>query len=255
MVSITAEQHVSVPVLRASWLDMTLVHWPVPPDRVQRLLPAGLRIDEFDGTAWVGWTPFVMAKMRPLAVPDLSFGSSSVPGPRKVSRMRDLSSTAETNLRTYVRGPDGRDGVWFLSLDIGNPVLAAVLRGAVGAPYHYARLTVQRQGDTITYAGSRVGASQSYRLQTRPGASIHEPSGLEVWLSGRWRAYTKHLGRLLVTPVEHEPWPLRAASLDLAEENLTDAVGLSGLSDPPLVHFSDGVHKVRLGRPTLVPGQ
>jgi uncharacterized protein YqjF (DUF2071 family) len=64
-----------------------------------------------------------------------------------------------------------------------------------------------------------------------------------------------HVGRLLVTPVEHEPWPLREAGLELIEQNLTNTIGLDGLADPPLVHFSDGVHKVRLGRPAVLPNR
>jgi uncharacterized protein YqjF (DUF2071 family) len=56
----------------------------------------------------------------------------------------------------------------------------------------------------------------------------------------------------LVTPVEHEPWPLRQASLQSLEQNLTDSVGLHRLGEPALVHYSDGVQKVRLGRPALL---
>jgi uncharacterized protein YqjF (DUF2071 family) len=251
MVSRTAEQRVFVPMLRASWETLTFVHWRVPPEQIQAMLPSGLTVDVYDGAAWVGLTPFVMANMRPLGVPDLAGGFSFVPVAKQMPRLRDLSSTPEINLRTYVRGPDGHDGLYFLSLDIGNPALAAALRAVVGAPYHYARLTVERHSDTVTYTGSRVGTNASYRLGIRPGEPI-EPSEFEVWLTSRWRTYTTHLGRLLVTPVEHEPWPLREAGLEFIEENLTDTIGLDGLADPPLVHFSDGVHKVRVGRPAVL---
>ena len=226
MASRTAEQHVSVPMLRASWETLTFVHWRVAPQQIQSLLPPGLTVDVYDGAAWVGLTPFVMANMRPLGIPNLPADLSTVPGVKKLSRLVDVSSTPETNLRTYVRGPDGRDGVWFLSLDIGNAALAAVLRAAVGAPYHHAHLTVDRHGDAVTYAGSRAGASQSYRLQVHPRQPI-VPSALEVWLTSRWRAYTAHLGRLIVTPVEHEPWPLREARLEAIEQNLLDSFQLS----------------------------
>jgi uncharacterized protein YqjF (DUF2071 family) len=251
MVSVTAEQHVSVPILRASWLNIAFVHWRVPADRIQALLPPGLTVDEYDGAAWVGLTPFMMANMRPLGVPDLP-GALSLPGLTKTSHLGDVSSTPETNLRTYVRGPDGRDGLWFLTIDVGSAALAAALRAAVGAPYHNADMAVERHGDTVTYTGSRSGAEEFYRLQVRPGDKI-VPSDLEIWLTSRWRAYTAHLGRLVVTPVEHEPWPLWQADLLSLEQNLTDSVGLNALSEPPVLHFSDGVHKVRLGRPAPLP--
>lgn len=251
MVSRATEQHVSFPLLRASWDKLTFVHWRVPVEQIQDLLPPGLTVDVYDGSAWVGLTPFVFANMRPLGVPNLRGELRIVPGLEKVPRLADISSTPETNLRTYVRGPDGRDGLWFLSLDIGSAALAWGLRAAVGAPYHHGDLTVEREGDTYTYTGSRVGGVESYRLEIHAGQRV-EPSDLQVWLTSRWRAYTLHLGRLLVTPVEHEPWPLRETQLTAVEQNLTDSFGLPDLHEPSEVTFSDGVHMVRIGPPAVV---
>jgi uncharacterized protein len=247
----SAEQHVAVPTLRSSWLTASFVHWPVSPARVQAHVPPGLTVDEYDGSAWVGLVPFLMAGMRPPGLPDLSgaFGRiASIPG---LSRLPDPSTTPETNLRTYVRGPDGRDGVYFFSLDVGSPALAVALRGLVGARYHAGRLRIERDGGAVTYSGSRTGGGPTYRLVVRPEARIG-PSDLDTWLTGRWRAYTRHLGRLLVTPIEHEPWPLQAASTEVLEQDLTDAAGLDGPSDPPLVHFSEGVRGVRIGIPRVL---
>jgi uncharacterized protein len=230
---------------------MTFVHWAVPPEVVQSLLPAGLTVDVYDGSAWVGFAPFVMANMRPLGVPDLPGDQRVVPGVRKLPRLADVSSTPETNLRTYVRDPDGRDGVWFLTMDIGSAILATAMRAASGAPYHPSELRLQRIGDRCSYFGSRARGSESYRLEIRIGEPI-ETSDLQAWLTGRWRAYTTRLGRLLVTPVEHEPWPLRDARLVALEQTLTDSVGLPGLPEPSAVTFSEGVRKVRIGHPALI---
>jgi uncharacterized protein YqjF (DUF2071 family) len=251
VVSRTAEQHISVPMLRASWDTLTFLHWPVAPKQIQGLLPAGLTVDVYAGSAGVTLAPFVMANLPPLGVPDLRGDLPIVPGWQRFPRLNDLSSSPETNLRTYVRGPDGRDGLWFLTLDIGSAALAAALRAAVGAPYHHARLTVEPTADTYTYAGSRVGGNESYRLEIHAGAPIVS-SELQTWLTGRWRAYTAHLGRLLVTPVEHEPWALREGRVVAFEQNLTDSVGLRDLTEPSAVTFTEGVRKVRIGRPALV---
>ncbi len=74
-----------------------------------------------------------------------------------------------------------------------------------------------------------------------------------MWLTSRWRAYTRRLGVLWETPVEHEPWPLTDATVDVMEETLTTAAGLPSPVGEPLVHFSKGVRHVRLGasRPCL----
>jgi uncharacterized protein YqjF (DUF2071 family) len=247
----SAEQHVAVPTLRASWLTATFVHWRVSPARIQAHLPQGLTADDYDGSAWLGLVPFLMAGMRPRGLPDLSgtFGRvASIPG---LSRLPDPSTTPETNLRTYVRGPDGRDGVYFFSLDVGSPALAVALRGLVGARYHVARLRIERDGGALTYNGSRTGGGPSYRLVVRPGARTRA-SDLDTWLTGRWRAYTRHLGRLLVTPIEHEPWPLRSARAEVLEQGFTDAAGLDDPAVPPLVHFSEGVRDVRVGVPRML---
>ena len=247
MVSRTAEQRVGLPVLEASWLSLAFIHWRVPVEDVQVLLPDGLSVDEHDGSAWVGLTPFRMVDMRPPGISRITTRSSGGPWIAKMPRLPGLLSAPETNLRTYVRGPDGRDGLWFLSLDIGNPALAATLRAATGAPYHFGRLTVTHEEDTVSYEGSRVGARASYRVKLRLQEEV-APSELEIWLTSRWRAYTRHLGKLLVTPIEHEPWPLQRAGVFHLEEDLTAAVGLH-VDGPALVHFSKGVRHVRVGAP------
>ncbi|MFF4378296.1 YqjF family protein [Kitasatospora sp. NPDC001547] len=217
--------------LRAGWLTQTFVHWAFEPEHVMALLPSGLTVDTYDGMAWVSLTPFVMARVRPAGLPGAGF------------------TCLETNLRTYVLGPDGSRGLWFLSIEVNRAVMLGAR--AVGAPYHRARLDLSRAGGALTYTGHRRGAGAAYRLRVRPGRAI-EPVGLDVWLTSLWRAYTSRLGRLWRTPVEHGPWPLREAAVDVLEESLTRAAGLPAPGGEPLVHFSDGVEPVRLGltRPT-----
>jgi uncharacterized protein YqjF (DUF2071 family) len=52
------------PVLRQRWAELAYFHWPYEPAAVERLLPGGVRVDTFDGTAWVGLVPFVMRDVR-----------------------------------------------------------------------------------------------------------------------------------------------------------------------------------------------
>ena len=226
MVSYAPEQRVYLPALRAGWLTQTFVHWAYSPDQVQRLLPEGLTVDTCDQWAWVSLTPFVMAGVCPPGVPAA------------------LPSFAETNLRTYVRERGGRDGLWFLSLEVSCPVMLATR--AIGAPYHLGHLTLSRDGDVVTYAGARRRGGPSYRVVVCPGEPVR-PSWRDVWLTSRWRAFTRGYGVLWQTPVEHKPWPLRTARLEDLEETLTRAAGLPPPAQEPLVHFSDGVHSVRFG--------
>ncbi|MER5177580.1 DUF2071 domain-containing protein [Streptomyces sp. NPDC002896] len=228
MVSTAPDHRIRLPVLRAALLRQTFVHWRFPPDEVQRLLPDGLVVDEWDGAAWVSLTPFLMAGVRPAYVP-------LAPA---------LAAFPATNLRTYVRWLGGRDGVWFLSSEVANPVMLAAR--LVGAPYHFADLSVTTADDTMSYVGTRRGGSPFYRLVVRPGPRI-SPSELDIWLCGRWRAYTWRLGTVFEIPIRHDPWALSSATLEDLTENLITAAGLPPPGGEPLVHYSRAVGNVRLG--------
>ena len=91
-----AEPEASVPrpLLLQRWRYVTFLHWAFPPAEVQRLLPAGFRPHLCDGSAWVGLTPFRIEGSRLAGAPALR-----------------LSTFPETNLRTYVIGPDGLDAI------------------------------------------------------------------------------------------------------------------------------------------------
>ncbi|MFK4118273.1 DUF2071 domain-containing protein [Streptomyces longwoodensis] len=93
---------------------------------------------------------------------------------------------------------------------------------------------------------ARWGGRASGRLVVRPGDPIR-PTERDVWRTSRWRAYTRRLGLLWETPVEHEPWPLAEASVEVLEETLTRAAGLLAPASAPLVHYSEGVRHVRFG--------
>ena len=61
MASAEAEEQVRFPVLRGGWLTISFLHWRHDADVIQAMLPDGLEVDTYDGSAWVSMTPFVMA--------------------------------------------------------------------------------------------------------------------------------------------------------------------------------------------------
>lgn len=223
------DAQIRFPVVRQAWRTLTFLHYAYDPAVVQRLLPSPLLVDEHEGLAWVSVTPLVMADLRPAPLPS----AVSVP------------SFPETNLRTYVRAPNGRDGVWFFSLDVTSATFTLAARALLGAPYVVADLAIEEREGTIGYRGSR-GSGASYEITVRPGEPI-EPEPFDDWLTGRWRAYTRHGGALLETPVAHEPWPLRSVEVLAVHESLTAAAGLPEPGDVRLAHFSEGVEDVRFG--------
>lgn len=201
------------------WRQATFLHWRYPAEVVQALLPAGLRVETFDGTAWVGLIPFVMEVRVPW-----------------------LGRFPETNVRTYVRGPDGRTGIWFFSLDAARLAAVAGGRAGFGLPYHWAAMRVDEDGADLRYRSRRRGGTHATNhALVRVGAPLTEPGPLAEFLTARLRLYAVMAGRLVAANARHGPWPLRAAEVPDLHDELVPAAGLPAPDTPPLVHASPGV--------------
>jgi uncharacterized protein YqjF (DUF2071 family) len=229
---------VAFSVMVHGWWNLTFLHWRVPAESVQRLLPPGLTVETFDGSAWVALVPFEMQVTLPHAPP--------VPW---------LSSFPETNVRTYVRGPDGTTGVWFFSLDAAR--LGAILVARIGyrLPYFWSRMTVDRIGPVVTYRTRRLGPSprgvrSELAIEVGEPYAAHELGDLDHWLTARWRLYSATAGGLRSAQADHPPWPLHRASVRHLDDELVRAAGLEPVGDP-IVHWSPGV-PVRISLPHRV---
>ncbi len=231
------------------WDDLTFLHWPHDPDEIARLLPDGLTPHTFDGACWVGLIPFDMTVALPGGIP--------IPWQGRF---------AETNVRTYVVGPNGEPGVWFCSLEASKLLPTATARATYGLPYFWADMSIARAG-AATPDGYEPGARRTYTSRRRwPGpvgasttisATIGDPippeeiTPLEHHLTARWRLFSVWRGRLVEARIEHEPWPLHRATLDHLDDDLVAAAGIVPSSDAPLVHYTPGT-SIRIGRPELL---
>jgi uncharacterized protein YqjF (DUF2071 family) len=231
--TLEAPVRVERPTMLQRWEELSFVHWPYDPTDVRRLVPADLEIDTFDGAAWVGLIPFRLRIRRP-GVPYLPW----------------LSTFAETNLRTYVVGPDGRSGIWFLSLDAARIAAVAAARTSYRLPYMWAEAELRRRGRRIRYRGRRRWpdpGSATYDLAIEIGLPV-ETSELDRFLTARWHLFSS--GRLRLPPtgldlvrttVEHPPWRLHAARIEHLEETVLAAAGLPATPTGPIARFSPGV--------------
>ncbi|MGA0036041.1 MAG: YqjF family protein, partial [Ilumatobacteraceae bacterium] len=133
-------------VMVQHWTDIVFCHWRYDPAVVQQLLPAGVEVDTFDGSAWVGLIPF---HMDGLGFPGLA------PLPY-------VGSFPEVNVRTYVRAGNRR-GVWFMSLDIDRWLPALVARLGYRIPYCVGDVRHVRIGDRVMSSVQRKWPSTRYR--------------------------------------------------------------------------------------------
>jgi uncharacterized protein len=213
-----------------TWSWLTFLHWSYPPEVVQRLLPGSLRVHDFDGRAWVGVTPFLLQDLRTPVAPALPW----------------FSSFPETNVRTYVVGPDGREGLWFFSLDAARLEPVLVARATYALPYMWSQMTVTRDGPVIRYRSRRRWpgprpASSAVTVEVGDPLAPEELTELDHYLTARWQLYTT-LGPVLArSTVEHEPWPLHRAAVGELGTDLVTAAGLPAPAGEPLVHWSPGV--------------
>ncbi|WP_327232632.1 DUF2071 domain-containing protein [Streptomyces sp. NBC_01317] len=224
------------PLLTQSWLDLAFLHWTVDPADVAPLLPSGTVPDLFEGRAYAGLVAFRMHRIGWFRLPGLPY----------------LGTFPETNVRLYSVDERGRRGVVFRSLDASRLLPVLVGRAAFNLPYVWARMSVARDGDTLTYASRRrwPGPRGAYsRIGLRVGEPIAEPSALEHFLTARWGMHSTVLGRPLFLPNTHPRWPLHRAELVEYGEDLMAAGGLPAPAGAPAsVLYSPGV-PVRFGRP------
>lgn len=186
------------------------------------LVPDGLRIQEFDGSAWIGVVPFRMTGVMRRYLPDLPW----------------ISAFPELNVRTYVER-DGRPGVWFLSLDATNPLAVWAARRFFHLPYFRARMALVGNGDRIAYRSER-GASR-FEGEYRPvsDAYLAAPATLEHWLTERYCLYARDReGSLWRNEVHHPPWPLQKAEADIRVNTMLSSHRLAVSGAPSLLHFA-----------------
>lgn len=224
--------------MRQRWSRLLFAHWPVPAGDVQRRLPAGLRVDTFDGRAWLGVVPFLMDRVR-LRVP-----LTSPTGPERVLAIPTARAFPELNLRTYVTAPDGRAGVYFFSLDAGSLLAVAGARVGFGLPYFWARMGMREENDgTIHYTsrrllGGEVRFDARYRSLGRPSRQ----DDLRRFLTERYGLYVRRFGAVQCGRIAHAPWTLEDAEAEFARNNLAGSFGFTLPDCAPLLHYAPETH-------------
>ena len=195
-----------------TWQNLLFAHWRVPHDLLRPHVPERLELEQHDGSAWIGLTPFRIAGLRL---------RGALPLPL-------LSSFYELNCRTYVRGA-GRPGIWFFSLDASSRGAVAAARRTYRLPYRHARIEAD---------------GGSFRADTEGGGSFHAryhgigvpapaaPATLEDFLVERYCLYAAH-GKLRAE-IHHAPWPMQAAEAEVEQQGIAP-VELEG---EPIYHYA-----------------
>jgi uncharacterized protein YqjF (DUF2071 family) len=204
--------------------EVLFLHWPFEPDIVRPMIPAGLELDTFNGSAWISVVAVRMTGVRPRYFPvGVAF--------------------PEIDVRTYVWTP-GRSGVWFFSLDATSRLAVRSARLAFGLPYYDARVAVRSEPETVHYQStrtdrSRPGAEFSASCKPTGPAYRSAPETLDRWLTDRYCLYAvDRAGRLGSLEIHHLPWPLQHAEVELRANSMTKPLEIDLPKVPPLAHFA-----------------
>lgn len=204
--------------LKQRWLDLCFLHSCVDARQVEGIVPSGLTLELFtDGCgetkAWIGLIAFRLEATRLPGLPPFPF----------------WGAFAELNVRTYVRDPEGRPAVLFLSLDSPYRAVNMAARQAFGVPYRWADTGLEWRDDTIAfYSRARDGSAATTEILVTPsGRAMPASSGsLEAFLVERYVYYAALGGKLWSGSVRHEPYRLESLELKELRTNHARAVGL-----------------------------
>lgn len=203
------------------------MHWPVPASLLRPLIPAHLTLETYDGSAWIGIVPFLMAGVRPRLLPSIPW----------------FSTFPELNVRTYVT--DGmKPGVWFFSLDAGSSVAVEIARDVFHLPYYNARMSIDISEARVHYCSQRTHR----RALSARFAGWYEPTGpayysapgsLEAWLTERYCLYAAdQRQRVWRGEIHHAQWPLQPATASITVNTMTSPLGFSLPRVQPLLHYT-----------------
>jgi uncharacterized protein YqjF (DUF2071 family) len=222
-----APERIGRAAMPQTWRRLTFLHWPYETEFVRPLLPKGLELDTFDNAAWIGLVPF------------------------EIYNFPGLPHFPETNLRTYVIGPDGSRAVWFFSLDAARLLAVIGARAAYGLPYFWSSMRVTTENGAIRYTSRRKWPHSPKAISdilVSPGNRFQpeELGGRDHFLTARFRLCSVLRGKLHYAQIEHEPWPLARATVLELNQTLIETSGLAMPRGAPLIHYCEELN-VRIG--------
>jgi uncharacterized protein len=210
-------------LLYMRWHDLVFLHWPVRPEAIRPLIPKSVELDTYEGWCWIGVVPFHMSGVRLRYLP-IQF------------------AFPELNVRTYVK-TSGRSGVWFFSLDATNRLAVRAARW-MGLPYYDARMTVEVQGERVSYDSARThtdAPTAEFNATYGSTGPVYQAAAgtLDHWLTERYALYAAlEPDEVVYGEIHHAQWPLQPADAELRVNTMFKPLGIALGGIKPLCHFA-----------------
>lgn len=201
------------------WNNALFLHWEIPIEILQNLVPKTLNIDTYDGKAYVSLVAFTMEKIRPRNLPSIQF----------------ISDFDEINIRTYIE-KDGKKGVYFLNIEGGKSLSVFIAKKLSGLPYEKSEIKRSNQSYHSKNDLKNLNFESEYSIKS----TISDKSELDIWLTERYCLYLKKENEVYRYDIHHKEWEIKA--VEISHLNLDYNLGELVINYPPeLAHFSHGV--------------
>ncbi|MSR32384.1 MAG: DUF2071 domain-containing protein [Gemmataceae bacterium] len=244
--------------LTCQWRDLVMLNYPVEPVLLRSLVPAGTRLDLFQGVCYVSLVGFHYQQTRLMGM--------AIPFHRNFP---------EVNLRFYVVREDAgeiRRGVVFIKEVVPLPAVAAVARWFFHEKFtsrpmkHEVRLPSAEQPGLAKYQWKHKGNWFQVQAEFEGESALAKAGSLEEFITEHYWGYTSRPdGSTLEYRVEHpswQVWPKAEGSFTSAGEFYPDPWG-EILQSPPasclvaagseITVYRGGRIKNRLPLPRLEP--
>jgi uncharacterized protein YqjF (DUF2071 family) len=213
-------------IMGQTWEQLLFAHWRVAEDALRKVVHPEIPIDTFDGSAWIGITPFTVTGLHARGTP---------PPPL-------AGSFHEINVRTYAT-IDGKPGIYFLSLDAASKAAVHAARTGYRVPYFHADIDTEQISDgRIRYRSERkddppAAFEAEYGPTSEPPATA-EPGTFDYWCTERYCLYTLDEDqRIQRADIHHPPWPLQEATAEIVRNTMTQPYDIE-LEGDPILHFA-----------------
>src|SRR5262249_45831586 len=136
-----------------------------------------------------------------------------------------------------------KPGVFFFSLDAGNPVAVAAAKTLLNLPYFTATMDVRvDDGGTVQYDSRRASEPPAaFTARYRGLGDRHEPASgtLEYFLTERYCLYAiDRASRAYRLDIHHPLWTLERGDGEIALNTMAQASGIRLPDVTPLFHFA-----------------
>lgn len=216
------------PVMHQEWGKLLFMHWRIKPNLLRPHIPAGLEIDTYGDSAWIGIVPFTMWDIRGL--------------PPYMPPIPGLNEMHELNVRTYVHY-NGVPGVWFFSLDANSTAAVRAARSFYHLPYYAADISLQGKRKIKYRLKRKDSPPAQFKADWSVGDALpqSQPGSREFFLTERYLLYSEYEGELYRARIYHEPWQLYKAELNNFGSSMLEGKQIPQPKTQAILHYAEQI--------------